>query len=145
MIESWLWNRLKSYPPLLSFATTAGVSIPVYPLYAPQTQAEPFVVFSKASTSRDYTTRTNDGFPTSTFDIQCWETDYTRLIQWSALVRQSIDGYTESVTVEIQSSFVTDEYDFPEPPDWAEEKPIYSRRLVLEVCHSETVINHFEA
>lgn len=136
LVEAWLKNRLNTATGILAITTTAKA----YPIYVPQKLAEPFITFRRSSTRRDYTTRTNDGLPFVTFQINVWDTDYERGKLLADAVRTAIDGYTiDSVDFQIDRAFVIDESDIPEPPEWGGEQPIYGIQLVLEVAHTETV------
>lgn len=140
-IESWLWNRLSDDEDLQE---AIGVGS-VYPIYAPQDKPEPFVTFIRSNTSRDYTTRKNDGAPTATFDVHCWDTDFPNLMVWSDIVRTLLDGYAGSGGgFTIQSCFIEDEYDIPEPPEWGKEKPVvFGRKFVVLITHTEVVPDYF--
>lgn len=134
-VEAWLAKRLETEP--LIYAAIEGH---VYPVYAPAELDYPFITLSRTNTQRRYTMTANDGLPTATFNVNCWDTDYSRLMGWIEHVRQAIDGYRQDAEgFTVRSAFVADESDIPEPPEWAEEQPIYGRQFVLEVRHTETV------
>lgn len=138
LIDKWLQNRLENYAGI-----TALVGTKVYPMYAPQSAAYPFVTFRRSNTERNYktgTTPSNDGVPRTTFEIHCWDDDYGGVKDLSNHVRLAIDGYRQDASgFVVRRAFIEDEADVPEPPDWGGEQPIYGVRFVLEVAHTETV------
>jgi hypothetical protein len=137
MVESWLHRRLTNRAQI---AAAAGVTVKVYPIFAPQNAAEPFITFMKTGVRRDYNTRKNDGLPTSTFQVNCWDTNFERLKNYADEVRQAVDGYREnSVDFQIQRCFVTDESDISDPSDWGFEQPTYGVQFNLEIVSAETV------
>lgn len=138
-IESWLWNRLSDDEDLTEAIGDKGV----WPVYAPQSKAEPFVTFTRSNTRRDYTTRKNDGVPTATFEVNCWDDRYERLMVWSDVVRQLLDGYRgEENGFTIQSCFIEDEADVLSPPDDGSERWIFGRQFVVLITHTEEVPTH---
>lgn len=138
-IEAWLINRLNSDTDLIAAIGTDKV----YPIIAKKHAEEPYITTLRTSTTRNYTTRKNDGLPKATFDINCWDTNYARLKTWSDIVRQLVDGFQGDVgDFKIRRAFVTDEFDNPEPLDPGAELPLFTTRFVLEVVHTEEVTTY---
>ncbi len=141
-IDAWLFARLK-IDDINDAADGLLGANKVYPIYAPQNAAEPFITYSRSGTQRDYTTRKNDGVPTVTFQINCWDTNYVRLKTWADAVRVAIDGYRQDADgFVVRSAFVTDEADNPEPPATGQETPLYGVQFTLDVTHTETVTTY---
>lgn len=140
LVESWLQSRLANFA---AIATAADTAVKVYPVFAPQSATEPFVTFRKTGTRRDYNTRRNDGKPTATFDINCWDTNYSRLKSYAEQVRIALDGYQlRSDDHEIRRCSIVDEQDIEDPSDWGFEQPTYGVQFVIEIVHVETVATY---
>ncbi len=134
-VEAWLWDRLKNYDDIVAIIGTN-----VFPQFAPQDLDLPFITFSLSDTQRSYNAKQQDGIPRSTFDINCWDDDFPRLMTLKDAVRTAIDGYRiDDGTHKIRRSFIEDEKDIPDAADWGFEEPTYGRQFVLVVSHVETV------
>jgi hypothetical protein len=137
LVESWLQKRLENYT---AISTAADRTVKVFPIYAPQSEAEPFITFLRRNTQRDYNTNKQSGIVVSTFDINCWDTNYPRLKTICEQVRIAIDGYRQDTDgFHIRRSFIDDETDIPDPSDWGFEQPTYGVQFTLAVSHTETV------
>jgi hypothetical protein len=140
LIDAWIQRRLANYADI---STTAETTVRVFPVFAPEDAPEPYITFLKASVERDYNTRKNDGIPKSTFEINCWDTDYKRLKNFADIVRYAIDGYTEDTAdFKVRRAFVTNEQDIPDPSDFGFEQPTYGVQFTLEVAHTEAVATY---
>lgn len=141
-IEAWLWDRLATGT-LIVEAEDGVVAGRVFPMFGPQSYPEPFITFTRTSTLRQYHSGANDGEPTATFQIDCWDTDYRRLKSWADAVRQTIDGYKgEPTGFVVLRAFVTDESDQAIQRDPGAETGAYGVQFTYEVCHTETVVQY---
>lgn len=138
-IDAWLWDRLNTYSDLLAAIGPKKV----FPVVATQTTQEPYVVFIRVGTQRQYTTRKQDGLPLATFHVVCRDKRYLALKTWAEHVRKALDGYQgDPIGFVVRSCFIEDEVDEPEPLDDGEGEPIYGVRFVINVRHTEEVVTY---
>lgn len=141
-IEAWLWDRLKTDADIL--AALGGPK--VYPFFAPQLLAVPYITFSRTATERRYTTRRNDGLPTATFEVNCWDRRYANLLTWKEFVRRSLDGFQGDVdTFQVRMTKIMNESDELFELDTGSELGIYVASFVVDVMHTEEVAENIQA
>lgn len=115
---------------------------PVYPVFAPEHQRLPFVVYQRAGTSRERVLQQSTSNPIGTFQVVVYSTTYTEARQISDDIRRTLDNFTGDYgppdnTVTVFFAHIADESD-GEPVQFdGESKPAYSASLVFNIKYEE--------
>ena len=122
--------------------TEGSAGRPVYPVFAPEYQQLPFVVYQRTGTSRERVLPQSAGNPIATFMIVVYSSTYTESREIADNIRQKLDNFTgvygqEDNTVNVLFSHVSDESD-GEPVQFdGESKPAYSANLLFNIKYEE--------
>lgn len=82
---------------LQSMLATIDGSNGAYPLYSPQDQAAPYILFGRVDTDRDFTLQGPSGLADARIEITAYAPGYQQALTLSGKVRQALNGFLGTV------------------------------------------------
>jgi len=122
---------------------TAGAGgSPAFPMFAPEHQKLPFLVYQRASTTRDRAMPASVANPVATFSVQVYAKTYAEARQLSDDVRRELDNFTgdygpQDNTVTVVFVHIAEESDGEPVQFEGESKPAYTAELSFNVKYKE--------
>lgn len=117
---------------------SAVIASRMYPVFAPESAASPYLVYRVLSTQREYTMSGPTGTAQPTIKITCWADTYPAAKALARLVRSRLDGYRGTMGgISVRRIFLNDESDAFEPSPELLQRQMFGRELDFEIEHHE--------
>ena len=115
----------------------------IAPVILPERLARPNVVYQTLGTRRVYSNDGPTGLARATVQLTCYADAYDAAKDLAGAVRAVLEGYTGVTpaafgkTIDIQSSFVDDERDAPQPPPPGRASGVVGKLLIFVIAYCE--------